>query len=47
MQHRHVLKKLNFDLFSASQGCGGGGGGGGVGVVEKYVQPCGCISDSL
>ena len=25
----------------------GGGGGGEVGVVEKHVQPCGCISDSL
>ena len=24
-----------------------GGGGGEVGVVGKYVQPFGCISDSL
>ena len=31
MQHDHVLKKWNFDLFTPSPGsveCGGGGGGG-------------------
>ena len=45
MQHDHVLKKLNFDLFDPILRVGGEGGRGGL--RTKYLLPCCCIRDSL
>ena len=42
MQHNHVLKKLNFDLFTLSLGSLGK-----EDLRAKYLLPCRCIHDSL
>ena len=40
MQHWHVLKKFNFDLWTIFQGGGGGVEGG---MWAKFLLPCCCI----
>ena len=46
MQRDHILKKINFDLFTLPQGQGWWGGGGVCGqyicyhVAEYAIRPC-------
>ena len=47
MQQDHILKKLNFDLFTPTPGTGGGGEEFGRDLEAKYLLPCFCIRDSL
>ena len=41
MQYDHILKKLNFDLFTLPPGPREGG------LRAKYLLPCCCIYDSI
>ena len=44
MQHDHVLKKWNFDLFTSTPGDGGGREWV-RSLGAKYLLPCFCILD--